>query len=69
MSHHIIWCIANLPTMCVIISLLIAIVTLIKSKLNIFIFIILFCSRKSELGKTPTLNPFDLHPFEFVHLH
>jgi len=43
-------------------------VFMIKSKLNIFI-IILFCNRKLELGKTPTLNLFHLHPIEYIHLH
>jgi len=35
MSRQIVWSIAHLSIMCVIISLLIAIVSLIKSKLNI----------------------------------
>jgi len=48
--RHIIWYIVHLFIRCVIISLLIAIASLIKSKLNIFI-IILFCNRKTYASK------------------
>jgi len=46
MPRQIIWCIVHLLIRCVPISLLIAIVSLIKLKLNIFI-IILFFNRKN----------------------
>jgi len=54
MSRQIIWCIAHLLIRCATIFLYITIVTLIKSKLNIFI-IILFFNLKTYASKLDTI--------------
>jgi len=63
-----VWVWVYLPIRCVIISLLIAIVSLIESKLNIFI-IILFCNRKTYASKMFIfIGSFHLWAFHLLHI-